>query len=139
MINVFHRKPYRIRRDGHCVFVKWVRPIEQWSQKDGDSYLPTLQDHVRASVDEATWVLVGREDPASNPAYRAYVENVRVQLIQEYSLQKIADSIKIGVYHLGLLVLGFPSDDPEKYPYYYRGIQLKPYRKAEQAGGTLRR
>jgi len=131
MTNLFNRKPYRIRRRGHRVFVKWRKPIEQWSAAAGDAYLRTLRQHVHASVDEATWALVGREDPSSDPAYREHVERVRAQLIEEYALQEIQDEIKVGVYHLGLLVLSFPTDDLDKYPYYYRGIQLKPFRKAE--------
>ncbi|MCP5487508.1 MAG: hypothetical protein H7A43_02575 [Verrucomicrobia bacterium] len=54
---------------------------------------------------------------------------MRAELIEEYSLHEIEDEIKIGVYHLGLLVLSIPTDAPETFPYYYRGIQLKPYRR----------
>jgi hypothetical protein len=131
-MNLFNRKPYRIRRSGHRVFVKWRKPIEQWPPDAGEAYLPSLRLYVQASVDATAWSLVGRENPASDPAYREYVERVRAQLIEEYSLHEIKDEIKIGVYHLGLLVLSIPTDDPEKFPYYYRGIQLKPFRKAEQ-------
>ncbi len=131
-MNLFNRKPYRIRRSGHCVYVKWRKPIEQWSPDAGEAYLPALRRHVQASVDETTWALVGRENPSSEPAYREYVERVRTQLIEEYSLHDIGDEIKIGVYHLGLLVLSIPAGDAEMFPYFYRGIQLKPFRKAEQ-------
>lgn len=129
MKSLFQGKPYRIRRSGHRVFVKWLKPIAQWPPDAGEAYLPTLRRHVQASVDESAWSLVGRENPCSDSAYREYVERVRAELIEEYSLHEIEDEIKIGVYHLGLLVLSIPTDAPETFPYYYRGIQLKPYRR----------
>ena len=128
-MNLFKRKPYRIRRSGHRVFVEWRKPIEQWSPDAGDAYLPALRRHVQASVDEAAWSLVGRENPSGDSAYREYVERVCAQLIEEYGLNEIEDEIKIGVYHLGLLVLSIPTETPDTFPYYYRGIQLKPYRR----------
>ncbi len=130
-MNLFNRKPYRIRRSGHSVFAKWLKPIEQWSSDANDAYLTTLCRHVQASVDDATWSIVGREDPSSDPAYLKYVECVRAQLIEEFVLHDIEGEVEIGLYHFGLLVLSFPSDDLDKYPYYYRGIQLKPFKKAE--------
>ncbi len=70
------------------------------------------------------------------PVYREYVEHVRAQLIEEYVLHEIQDEIKIGAYHMSLLVLSFPSDDLEMYPYYYRGIQLKPFNNGRTSGFT---
>jgi hypothetical protein len=135
---MFNRKPYRIKRSGHSVFVKWLKPIELWAPEANDAYLPSLRKHVQASVDESAWPLVGRENPSSNPAYREYVERVRAQLIEEYSLQATQDEIKIGTYHMGLLVLSWPSDNLDVYPYYYRGIQLKPFKKRENAEQQFR-
>ena len=121
--NFFQRTPYRIEREGHAVYVKWFKPIEKWSSKANDKYLPTLQKYVKASVNEETWAMIGAENPSSNIACQAYVEQVRTELIEEYSL----DGVEIGAYHMGMLVLSFPTSEPESYPYYYRGIQLKPF------------
>lgn len=131
-MNLFNRKPYEIRRSGHRVFVKWRKPIKQWSPGSVKAYMPSLRRHAQASVDEKAWSLVGRENTSSYPAYREYVERVRAQLIEEYSLHHIDDQITIGAYHLGLLVLRFTADEPHSFPYCYRGIQLKPLRKTEQ-------
>jgi len=131
-MNLFNRKPYRINRNAHRVFVKWVKPIEQWTPHDSDTFLPALRSHVQASVDDTTWSIIGQDNPASDSAYRAYVERVRAQLIEEYGLQDIQDEIKVGTYHLGLLVLSWPSPEFETYPYYYRGIQLKPFQTKDE-------
>jgi hypothetical protein len=130
MMDLFNRKPYRIKRNGHSVFVKWLKPLVEWPPEANDAYLPSLRRHVQASVNETVWTLVGRANPSSDPEYREYVEHVRVQLIEEYSLQEIQEQIEVGVYHGGLLVLSWESDHPEKFPYYYRGIQLKPFKRS---------
>ena len=126
----FSKKPYRIRVSDHSVFVKWLKPIQQWSQEDGAAYLRSLQKAVRKTVDQETWQLISSPDFFNNPEYRNFVEKIRTKLIEEYHFQSQANDVRISTYHMGLLVLDFPASDEIKYPYCYYGVQLKPLKMA---------
>jgi len=121
--------PYRLTRVGHQVFAEWLRPIESWSDKDQDDYMAELRSAVRASIDEPTWNLISRENRSDHEEYQRYVREVREKLIEEYSLQEIGEQLGIGLYHGGLLVLSWPVEEGGTYPYYYHGVQLKPYKR----------
>ena len=125
-----NKKPYRIRVSGHSVFVKWLKPIQQWPPEDSEDYLPSLQKAVSKTVDQKTWQLISSPDFYSNPEYRNYVERIRTKLIEEYHFQSQANEVKISTYHMGFLVLDFPVSDETEYPYYYCGVQLKPLKLA---------
>lgn len=131
MFNFLNRKPYQIRVCGHSVFVKWTKPIQQWTPEDGVDYLPSLWKAIKKTVDSETWQLISDPKFYDNPKYRSYVEGIRVRLIDEYHLQPKAETVKIGSYHMGLLVLSFPSACDTEYPYYYCGVQLKPFKEAQ--------
>ena len=70
--------------------------------------------------------MISQRDPAESTEYQAHVERVRGQLVEEYGLSSRNDGVKIGLYHMGMLVISFPASDDVEYPYYYRGVQLKP-------------
>ena len=130
-MRLFRKRPYRIRVDGDRVFVQWLKPIQEWQPDEGKDYLPKLQEAVKRTVDTAVWELVSRPDPSSDPAYREYVGRIRGDLIRDFGLSDRTGEVKIGNYHLGMLVLSFPAANGVEYPYYYRGVQLVPIR-----GGT---
>lgn len=62
----------------------------------------------------------------ADPKAHEYIKGVRSSLIMEYSLVDSEDEVWIGDYHMGMLVLGFKAKPDVLYPYYYKGIQLKP-------------
>jgi hypothetical protein len=118
--------PFQIRTEGQCVFVRCLKPISEWQSDDGNKYLAALRDAVHSSVDAATWALVSQQTPSSNPVFQAYVDEVRRQLLEEFGIERSAGDVKVGFYHGDTLVISFPAEDGIEYPYYYRGVQLKP-------------
>jgi len=117
---------YLFKRIGHKVFVEWLAPLESWSDATLDNYSADLRKNVRASLDdESCWKIVSRGDPSAHQDYHLYVKGVREKLIEEYSLQEIAEEIEIGDYYDGILVLSFFSNESAKYPNFYCGIQLE--------------
>ena len=131
MFNFLNRKPYRIRVCGHSVFVKWRKPIPQWTPEEGVDYQPALRKAVSKTVDNETWQILSDPEFYDNPKYRTYVDGIRARLIEEYHLQSKADAVKIGTYHAGLLILSFPTASDTEYPYYFYGVQLKPFKEAQ--------
>lgn len=127
---LFRRKKYRIRLDGHRVFVSWSAPVEQWADAECREYLQALMAAVRQTVDEQTWALLSRESPCADPDCRAYVETVKALLMQEYGLHEQRDQVELGRYHGDVLVISFKAGPGTDWPYYYRGVQLKPLRTA---------
>ena len=125
-MNLFRKSPYRIRIDGHSVFTQMMTPITEWKPSESEKYLSDLQTAVKQTVDAPTWALISEPNPSSNPAYRTYVENIRKDLLTEFGLEDRREDVRIGTYHMGMLVLSFPAKSDIQYPYYYRGIQLKP-------------
>ncbi len=127
MFDFLRRTKYTLRVDGHRVFRRWLRPIQEWSNKDCREYSRQLDESIRKTVTPEIWTLLTGPEPSENAEYQAYVASVRSQLIAEYGFQDRADQIFVGVYHYERLVIGFPARKGVEYPYYYRGIQLKPY------------
>ena len=125
-MKLFRNDLYTIRAEGHRVFVRWLKPMTEWEPEVNERYLPALQDAVKKSVDAVSWKLISEPNPSGNPAYREYVEKVRTEFIAEYRMEKRHANVRIGTYHMGMLVLSFPAEPAVVYPYYYRGVQLSP-------------
>ncbi|MCM8539702.1 MAG: hypothetical protein NE328_05455 [Lentisphaeraceae bacterium] len=123
------KKPsYKIFIDGDCVHTKWFRGITEWSEREGDLYLTKLRDAVKETVSKEVWELLTKENLRSeDPEYISYVEEIKKDLIGRYSIEK--EHVKVGLYHGDSLVISFPSEEIEKYPYYFKGVQLKPLKK----------
>ncbi len=116
-MRLFRKDPYRIRVDGHRVFVRWLKPITEWRPDEGSRYLSALQGAVRKTIDSATWALISQADPESDPAYRAHVERVKGQLLEEHGLQSRCEDVRVGLYHMGMLVISFPANAHTEYPW----------------------
>lgn len=129
------RRSYKIRVRGHCVYVKLNRPIHELKDEKGEQYLSELQAAVRRTVDADIWALISRPHPQNDKDYSDYVERVKALLIKEYDLDPEADEVHTGNYHLGMLVLSFVAAEEVEYPYYYRGVQLKPHKESDQQNG----
>jgi len=117
---------YTIRVDDHRVYVKWFAPIQEWSAEECDQYLQHLRQTVQGTVDPETWELLVREGRTDMPDYKEYVHKIREMLMEEYSLDQTADDVSIDLYHGDQFVISFRAAEGVEYPYYYRGIQLKP-------------
>jgi hypothetical protein len=126
----FRRKKYRMRVAGDRVFVTWLKPVTEWSDSECQAYLGRLGKAVRQTVSSEVWSLLTMPEPCENREYQRYVQSVREELIGEYGLNKVSDEVKIGLYHADMLVISFPVEEGVEYPYYYRGIQLKPFKPA---------
>lgn len=119
-------KPYSIRVEDDSVFVSWDQPLSEWDQKSQDEYLPKLQEAVRSTVDDEVYAIISYGDMYSDPKAKEYVESVIADLRMKYALPDSDDVVRIGYYHMEMLVIGFDADPQIQYPYYYKGIQLKP-------------
>lgn len=127
IFNVFQKKDYKFKVDKHRVFAFWKEPSIQKTDSEWEEYGRYLQNAIKQSVEPNVWSLISKPGFYDDPEYGIYVKKVRIMLIEEYGLD--SEEVKIGNYHLGLLVLGFPAQENIKYPLYYRGVQLKPYEK----------
>ncbi|TWT62983.1 hypothetical protein [Rubinisphaera italica] len=117
---------YTITREGDKVFLSVYSPIQNLPPKVVDQYLSDLQSAVRNSVEENVWKIVSSGNMQSDPKACEYVEIVRRSLIDEFGLKDDSNEVWIGNYHLGMIVIGFNAKPQVIYPYYYKGIQLKP-------------
>jgi hypothetical protein len=134
-------KPYEINIEGHRVYMSWDQPIHAWNQKAQDSYLPELQAAVRLTIDDAAYPIISSGNMQADPRAHDYVAKVRNDLIVEYGLVDSEETVWIGNYHMGMLVIGFKAEPAIKYPYYYKGIQLKPMvaQQGDELDAALRR
>jgi hypothetical protein len=119
-------KPYSIRVNGDSVFVSWNKPLPEWDQQSQDEYLPSLQKAVRSTVDDEVYEIISSGDMWSDQKANDYVKMVVDDLRKQYGLPDSEESVWIGHYHMNMLVIGFDADPQIQYPYYYKGIQLKP-------------
>lgn len=120
-------KPYRIRIEDDSVYVTWESPLPEWDQRSQDEYLPELQAAVRSTVNDEVNEIISSGDMWSHPKANEYVELVRMDLIKRYGLPDTKEAVWIGNYHANMLVIGFYADKDVRYPYFYKGIQLKPW------------
>ncbi len=117
-------KPYTIKVAGDSVYVSWERPLPEWDQRSQDEYLPDLEAAVRSTISDEIYEIISSGDMWSDPKAKEYVERVKRDLTDRFGLPEKA--VRIGHYHMNMLVLGFDADRDTKYPYFYKGIQLKP-------------
>jgi len=120
------KKKYRIRVDGHRVYVKWHRSIKEWTDRECREYLSKLRLAIQKSVTPEIWAFPCEHERSTDELYQRYVEKVKVQLASEYGLGMKLNDVSTGLYHLDLLVICFIGKKGERYPYYYQGVQLKP-------------
>ena len=118
------------RTEGHSVYqtfgMKFFKPKSFFPFSD--SYLDDLRKAVRSSVSTEVWEIIGeKENRTKDPEYIEYTEKVRRHLIEEFDLHEMEDEVKIGLYHCDMFVISFPKKRHTNYPYYYMGIQLKPF------------
>ena len=127
---MFKKKPYKIKIENESVYCTWLKDITDWTAKESDEYLLKLRSAVQKTVKEDTWKLLTNETRKSeDKEYQSYVENVRLELISKYGIEEA--KVKVGLYHGDMLVLSMEVEDPKSFPYYFMGIQLKPYKKKE--------
>ena len=125
---MFKKKPYVIKVENDSVFCTWKKDITAWSEKELEQYLPQLREAVRKTVDNKIWELITIESGRSEiKDYQKYVERVRQEVISRFEVHE--SKVKVGYYHGDMLVLSLEVEDPKSYPYYFMGIQLKPYKK----------
>jgi hypothetical protein len=122
----FVRQNYRIRVDGHCVYVKWNRSVAEWPEQDVQAYLPKLRAAVQKSVDPKVWQLLCEHNRSGDELYQEYFGKVLAQFIQEYGLDIETNDVSGGLWHGDMLVISFRAKQGPRYPYYYRGIQVHP-------------
>ena len=132
---IFKKKPYQIKVKNESVYCTWLKDIMDWTPNESDEYLSKLRLAVQKTVKEDTWKLLTSETIKSEDKdYQIYVETVRKEVIARYGIEE--KKVKIGLYHGDMLVLSLEVEDPKSYPYYFMGIQLKPYKKKEVEPGS---
>ena len=131
-MNLFRRKSIIHKRDGCKVYRKYRKPITEISNAELDRSKIEFRNAIIKSISPDSYRIITKEAKTQDPEYIQYTEDVRNDLIEEFYL--VADSVKIGLYHGGQYVLSFPKVEKIDYPFFYKGIQLKPYEPEEQIG-----
>ena len=130
MFNIFSKPAYKLTIKNDSVFCKWHKDITQWSEKESDEYLAQLQSAVKKTVSQEKWELITKDSPRSEDVeYQNYVEAVKKEVILKFGFEESFELVRIGLYHSDMLVISFPAQEKIKYPYYFMGVQLKPYKK----------
>ena len=129
-MKLFSKVVSGVRIEGHSVYKNTKRKalVSKGEFPFPENYLDDLRAGVKETVSPDTWDLIQRKNRTEDPEYIEYAETVRKQLIEEYALQDSEEEVKIGLYHADMFVISFPTDKKIiELPYYYMGIQLKPF------------
>lgn len=116
-----------LRTDGHSVYRVFRRKLCAPDFPFPNGYLEDLRRTVSETVSPETWTLITKENRTENAEYVAYIEQVRREFIREFGYQDIEEQVRMGLYHGDMYVISFPKRTTRELPYYYRGIQLRPY------------
>lgn len=120
------KSSFEIKVDKHRVYAQWYKPLKELGPADFDAYHLALCAAVRDTVDDDTYAIISSGSMWSDKKAHEYVEAVRKDLIAEYGFPDSTKHVWIGHYQMDMIVIGFVGDPKVTYPYFYKGIQLKP-------------
>ena len=123
----WRRKPYTIKVRGHCVFVTWHRPLKQWGKDVCERYSEDLRRAIRRTVADDVFEMLTAGPQDESPEVLRYVRRVMADLMAEFNLDAAQNEVTIAGYHMEMLIISFKAPPGTNYPYYYKGVQLKPY------------
>lgn len=105
-MNLFKLKSITHRIDGHKVYRTIRKPIQDIEDRELDESQMEFRNAMMKSISPDSYRIICEK---KDPEYIIYTEAVRKDLIDEYRLHLITDSVKIGRYHGDQYVISFPK------------------------------
>jgi hypothetical protein len=111
-----------------CFF---LADICRWNERENEKYQKDVQKAISGTTSSDALAILEKNDGWDDPAYKAYVEETRIRLFEDYDLD--AAIAAISYYHCAMLVISIEFEDEDSIPedflathVYYRGVMIKP-------------